>query len=32
MVNEDSLRVQPAAGEDFEANDDWSSVAREGSN
>jgi len=30
MVNEDSLRVQPAAGENFEANDDWSSVAREG--
>jgi molecular chaperone DnaK len=30
MVNEDSLRVQPAAGENFAANDDWSSVAREG--
>ena len=30
MVNEDSLRVQPVAGENFEANDDWSSVAREG--
>jgi molecular chaperone DnaK len=30
MVNEDSLRVQPAAGENFAANHDWSSVAREG--
>jgi molecular chaperone DnaK len=30
MGNEDSLRVQPAAGENFAANDDWSSVAREG--
>jgi len=29
MVNEDSLQVQPAAGENFAANDDWSSVARE---
>jgi molecular chaperone DnaK len=30
MVNEDSLRVQPAAGKNFAANDDWSSVVREG--
>ena len=30
MGNEDSLRVQPAAGENFAANDDWSSVAGEG--
>jgi molecular chaperone DnaK len=30
MVNEDSLGVQPGAGENFAANDDWSSLAREG--
>ena len=30
MVNEDSLRAQPAAGENFAANDDWSSGVREG--